>query len=131
MPPITSAMTRGWRNFCRGKCRIRQKMIMIPAFVAGQRCNPETAEANWAAYLDDEDDNGVLGVVVGGIVALEDTSLLRSPVGARGRGRGGAAGDRRHGVVSGGYQAPGKKERVPPGSGSSFSGMGRTGRGAR
>ena len=29
------------------------------------------------AYLNDEDENGVLGVVGGGIGALEDTSLTR------------------------------------------------------
>jgi len=32
MPPMTSAMTRGWRILERGKWRRRQKMMMIPAY---------------------------------------------------------------------------------------------------
>jgi hypothetical protein len=31
IPPMTSAMTLGWRNLESGKCRIRQKMMMMDA----------------------------------------------------------------------------------------------------
>ena len=60
------------------------------------------------AYLDDEDGDGVLGIIDGGVGALEDASLRSGPQGA-GRGGGGDGlgehtGDggchrRRHGVV--------------------------------
>ncbi len=31
MPPMTSAITRGWRSLERGKCSRRQKIMIMPA----------------------------------------------------------------------------------------------------
>ena len=96
MPPMTSAMTRGWRILERGKWRRRQKMIMMPAckgvgsaLLQGWRWEKREERSrrgkrNEVIYLDDEHDDGVLGVIFGGIGTLEDATLARC---SRHRGR--------------------------------------------
>lgn len=72
---MISAMTVGCRILERGYWSRRQKMMMMPAccrvgvsLLAG--CREEKA------YLDDEDDDGVLGIIVNGVGSLEDSTLV-------------------------------------------------------
>ena len=82
---MTSAMTRGCRILDSGRCKRRQKTMIMPALgKLGQR---HTAlDLKRVGYLDDEDDDWVLGVVDGGISTLEDTALRSCPGGSAGRG---------------------------------------------
>ena len=77
MPPMTSAITLGCRIFERGKWRSLQKMMMIPAWYGDIQLGFEHHKNEGQAYLDYEENDGVLGVVDRWIGTLEDTSLSR------------------------------------------------------
>lgn len=72
IPPTISAMTRGWRILERGKCRRRVKMMMMPACEYRQKSR---SLAFLSTCLDNEDDDGVLGVIFAGVFAFNDTAL--------------------------------------------------------
>jgi hypothetical protein len=76
IPTMTSAMTRGCRSLERGQCRIRQKVMTMPACI--HYFEALISECG-QAYLYNEDNDGILRVIHGRIATFEDTSLwLRS-----------------------------------------------------
>ena len=76
MPPMTSAMTRGWRILERGKWRIRQKMMMMAALkITLDISMVSIYEERTVSYLNDEDDDWILWIILGGIGPLKDATL--------------------------------------------------------
>ena len=77
IPPMTSAITRGWRIRERGQCSSRQKPMMMLACDGTRNIRvgvfPQTLSRS--SYLDDEQDDGVLRVVNRRILAFQDTTL--------------------------------------------------------
>ena len=72
---MTSAMTLGCLILERGKWRSRVNMMMMPAY--RDNCQQEEGrQAGGEAYLNDEDEDGVLWVISGGVGSLKDASLI-------------------------------------------------------
>ncbi len=82
IPPITSAMTRGWRILERGQCSRWQTMMIRLACVHRQP-SPEPWSMEemrvWRLYLDDEECNRILGVVNRRVGAFDHTALRSYP----------------------------------------------------
>ncbi len=105
IPPIISAMTRGCLILERGKCRTRQKMMMIPACCSKSQRRNETARIEYT-YLNDEESDGIRGIPFAWVCAFYNAALGRyfsSSGGGRrsvgGNGGGHHMGDyARHGV---------------------------------
>lgn len=84
IPPMTSAMTRGWRILDRGQCRIWQTMTMRPTCMRLCQHGHDLKNKRRSTDLDNEDGERVLWIVHGRVCALQDTALGRDP---DGRGR--------------------------------------------
>jgi hypothetical protein len=79
---MISAITRGCLSLDKGKCRRRQKMMIMPAYSdpRRQQCFPSPrGRRPREPYLDDENDNRIFRVKFGGVGSLEDTTLMRRP----------------------------------------------------